>query len=89
MKYLITISIIIITNISNCPFSQNNSTGEKKLIDSIMKIDMNLSGIGVESDNFPSINATIDFIKDTSECHKSYYNPTFKDSTYSLSKTEM
>ena len=50
---------------------------------------MNLSAFGVESDNFPSIDAVIDFSKNKSECVKSYYNPAIEGSTYSLSKTDM
>ncbi|TAF59633.1 MAG: hypothetical protein EAZ57_10315 [Cytophagales bacterium] len=55
----------------------------------VLKIEMNLSAFGVESDNFPSIDAKIDFLKDTSLCVKSYYNPAYKDSLYQLSKAKM
>jgi hypothetical protein len=55
----------------------------------IVKIEMNLSAFGVESDDFPSIDVVIDFINETSSCEKSYYNPAYKGSTYSLSKTEL
>jgi hypothetical protein len=61
----------------------------KKDSETIVKIEMNLSAFGVESDDFPSIDAVIDFSKDTSVCVKSYYNPANKGSTYSLTKTEM
>jgi hypothetical protein len=50
---------------------------------------MNLSAFGVESDSFPSINAIIDFSKDTSICVKSFDNPAYKGSAYSLTKSEM
>ena len=50
---------------------------------------MNLSAFGVESDDFPSIDVTIDFSKGTSNCRKSFYNPAYKDSTYCLTKNEM
>jgi hypothetical protein len=50
---------------------------------------MNLSAFGVESDNFPSISAYIDFQKDSSHCEKSYYNPALKPSSYKLSNAEM
>ena len=66
-------------------FGQNSTTNTE----TIVKIEMSLSAFGVESDDFPSIDAVIDFSKDTSVCLKSYYNPTYKASTYSLSKTEM
>lgn len=57
--------------------------------DSIVKVEMNLSAFGVESDEFPSVYAEIDFAHDTSNCEKSFYNPAFKGSTYSLTKNEM
>jgi hypothetical protein len=50
---------------------------------------MNLSAFGVESDNFPSIDAYIDFVHDSSNCKKSYYNPAFKSSAYYLSHNEI
>jgi predicted RNA-binding protein with PUA-like domain len=50
---------------------------------------MSLSAFGVESDNFPSIEGYIDFVKDSSTCEKTYYNPAFKPSTYRLSTTEI
>lgn len=61
----------------------------QKDTETIVKIEMNLSAFGVESDDFPSIDAVIDFSKDTSICVKSYYNPSYKGSTYSLTKTEL
>lgn len=64
---------------------QTLSTNEEKIV----KIEMNLSAFGVESDSYPSIDAVIDFSKDTSVCVKSYYNPDYKGSTYSLNKKEM
>ena len=57
--------------------------------DSILKIEMHLSAFGVESDDFPSIDVNIDFINDTSRCHKWYYNPANKSSIYSLTQNEM
>jgi hypothetical protein len=61
----------------------------KKYSETIVKLEMNLSALGVESDDFPSIEAVIDFSKDTSVCIKSYYNPANKGSTYSLTKSEI
>ncbi|HEY1038246.1 MAG TPA: hypothetical protein VGF30_02525, partial [Bacteroidia bacterium] len=58
-------------------------------IEKIEKIEMNLSAFGVESDDFPSVDAVIDFIKDSSSCVKSFYNPEKKGSSYSLDKDEM
>src|ERR1043166_8131599 len=83
--------------ISRC----NNSDGDKmttdktmsfkqsELADSIVRIEMNLSAFGVESDDFPSINVLIDFTHDTSSCVKYFYNPAYKGSTYSLTKNEI
>lgn len=62
-------------------------TMQKK--NTILKIEMNLSAMGVESDDFPSIDVTIDFNKNTSRCVKSFYNPAFKGSVYSLTNSEM
>jgi len=50
---------------------------------------MDLSSFGVESDNYPNIHVSIDMITGLSECKKTYYNPKYKDSTYSLSKAEI
>lgn len=57
--------------------------------ETISKVVMNLSAFGVESDDFPSINATLDFVRNFSECTKTYYNPAAKGSTYHLSNTEI
>lgn len=75
--------LLILTTLNS--FGQNTKTD----IETIIKIEMSLSAFGVESDDFPSINAIIDFTKDTSICTKSYYNPDYKGSTYSLSKSDL
>lgn len=62
---------------------------EKTNDETIIKIEMNLNAFGVESDDFPSIQTEIDFSKRSSNCIKTYYNPTFKDSIYSLSKSDL
>jgi hypothetical protein len=64
-------------------------TSKQPEVNSISKVEMNLSALGVESDGFPSINATIDFVHNYSSCIKTYYDPAFKGSTYHLSKTEL
>lgn len=70
-----------------------NCVAQKKqlnnTIDSVLKIEMKLSAFGVESDDFPSIEGEINFRKQTSIFKKSYYNPTYKDSIYSLRKEEI
>jgi len=50
---------------------------------------MDLSSFGVESDNYPTIHVSIDMITGSSHCKKTYDNPKYKDSTYSLSKAEI
>ncbi len=80
---------IIIVGFSFFSSGWNNISTESPLKYSIAKIEMNLSAFGVESDDFPSIIAYIDFQKDSSICKKSFYNPAYKDSAYSLSKDEL
>lgn len=52
----------------------------------IVKLELHLSAFGVEADDYPSIDATIDLVKDTGSCVRSFYNPAYKGSTYSLPK---
>jgi hypothetical protein len=80
--------IITLFFLSSCSSSHDKS-GKQIFTDSISKIEMTLSAFGVESDDFPSINAYIDFKHDSSNCVKSYYNPAYKPSPYSLSLEEI
>jgi hypothetical protein len=73
----------------SCSGSQRNATRQGEQTDSIVKIEMSLSAFGVESDDFPSIEALIDFGNYKANCVKSFYNPAIKGSTYSLTKREM
>ena len=57
--------------------------------DPITKLEMVLSAAGVESDDFPAITVFIDFARDSSYCAKSYDNPAFPGSIYSLSYNEI
>jgi len=57
--------------------------------DSVIEIKMSLSAFGVESDDFPNIEADIKFTNDYSLCNESFYNPANKGSTYTLSKSEI
>ena len=50
---------------------------------------MHLNAFGVESDDFPTIDAHIDFRKDSSNCTKSYYNPALKAVNYKLTNDEI
>ena len=67
----------------------SNSYTTADIEDSVVKIEMDLSAFGVESDDFPSIKVAIDFTHDTSSCDKSFYNPAYKGSKYSLTKNEI
>jgi hypothetical protein len=51
----------------------------------LLKMEVHLSAFAVESDHFPDINGFVDFTSDSSYFYKSYYNPAYKASTYSLS----
>lgn len=80
--------LLTIFTFNNCK-SQTGKTYEIQSLDSVVKLEMNLSAFGVESDNFPTIDVYIDFAKDSGSCHKSYYNPKLKPSTYSLTSFEL
>jgi hypothetical protein len=54
-----------------------------------LKVEMHLSAFGVESDNFPNIDALIDLSADSSYCKKWFYDPAHKTSVYRLTKKEM
>jgi len=82
------ILFIIVINFSLCGLSQDINA-RQNVVDSITKIEMNLNAFGVESDDFPSIQAFIDFRNDSSKCKRSYYNPAVKPSTYELSDKEI
>lgn len=71
--------------------SQDHANNSKidKVVDEIVKIEMDLSAFGVKANHIPSIHAVIDFVEDTSFCSKSFYNPAFENSTYTLKKSEM
>ena len=89
MSKWIIILFLTIQIFSFCDFIQQDVSVKFSQRDSISKIEMNLSAFGVESDDFPSIYAYIDFVHDSSHCVKSYYNPKHKDSVYHLSRNEI
>jgi len=70
-------------------FSFGFANCNQKPVKSVLKIEMNLSSFGVESEGYPSIHAFINFATDSSYCKKSYYEPKYKDSVYALSKNEI
>ena len=96
MKPLVT--LIVTLFIASVSFGQAD-TGSIKQIrhflrlpdyrESVNSIEMHLSAFGVESDNFPNIDAEIDFVSGTSKCSKSFYDPAYKGSDYSLTTEEM
>lgn len=55
----------------------------------ILSVQMHLSAVGVESDTYPSITATLDFTQHTSCCERSYFDPAYSGSTYHLSAGEL
>ena len=89
MRKRLYILLFIIFGLISYSNGQTKSTVNNNSTDHIVKIEMNLSAFGVESDDFPSIDVVIDFSKDTSICVKSFYNPAIKGSIYSLTKNEM
>ena len=89
MQRIFYIAALIITGFNSCCFGQSNNTNKIPAKDSIVKIEMNLSAFGVESDDFPSIEVYIDLNNDSSICNRSFFNPAYKNSTYFLSKDEI
>ncbi|WP_033417881.1 hypothetical protein [Cytophaga aurantiaca] len=87
MKTIYLLTCILI-GLYSCSNGQAKNT-DIDSPDSIVKIEMNLSAFGVESDDFPSIDVKIDFVNGTSTCVKSFYDPAHEGSTYSLTKSEM
>jgi hypothetical protein len=81
-RQILSISILLLSFCT--PPSESNV---QKI--SISKIEMHLSAFGVESDDFASIEAYVDFTNDSSSCTKSYYNPAFTGSIYKLSHDEI
>ncbi|RZJ93161.1 MAG: hypothetical protein EOO60_05625 [Hymenobacter sp.] len=57
--------------------------------ETILSVQMHLSAVGVESDTYPSITATLDFAQHTSRCERSYFDPAYPGSTYHLSTGEL
>ena len=87
--FLYFIGVSMLFNSGAGGTATSNPCEISKFQDSVLKVEMELSAFGVESDEFPSISVVIDFTNNTSRCEKSFYNPAFKNSTYSLSKSEM
>jgi hypothetical protein len=84
MKALFAITIILF--FAAPQFTYKNV--QEKQAGSLLQLRMKLSAFGVESDDVPNIDVYIDFVKDSSFCEKSYYNPSKKGSVYTLSQKE-
>lgn len=89
MKCFLYVLSFLAIGLLGCSMDHPPTILNNKQTDSILKIEMGLSALGVESDDAPNINVIIDFIADTSRCEKSFYNPAHKSSIYSLRKDEM
>ena len=89
MQKGIYLIVIILFSFCSCSNIRNKTIKERTVPEAILKIEMTLSAFGVESDSFPSIDAVIDFVNDSSHCEKSFYNPAIKGSVYSLNKSEI
>jgi len=87
MQKPLYILALLALNFSSCGVGQSKPA--RQVADSVTRIEMNLSAFGVESDDFPSIEVYIDFVSGLSKCTKSYYNPAFKPSSYTLSVEDM
>lgn len=89
MYYRFFFLALIILGFNFCSSSRDNVVMESPSIDTILKVEMNLSAFGVESDDFPSIEAYVNFQTGSGNCERSFYNPAYKGSTYYLSKAEI
>lgn len=87
MNKRIYILFIAALGLIYCRSNENDRTIKSQpTVDSLV---MFLSAFGVESDGFPSIDATIDFKHNSSVCKVYYDNPKFKNSTYSMTLQEI
>ncbi len=84
LKYLILISLFSCTQIEK---KEDSLSKNEHMLD-IQKIEMNLDSYGVEGD-YPNIVGEINFYKKQSSFYKSFFNPSLKDSSYSLTKNEI
>lgn len=75
MKIHLFILTYFIFGLLSCSNGQTKDSEKDSSTDKIIKIEMRLSAFGVESDDFPSIDAFINFPKDSSHCVKSFHLP--------------
>jgi hypothetical protein len=88
MQRVMLLSLTFLLTFGFC-HSQQDTTTKTIPGNLISRVEMHLTAFGVESDSFPSIEALLDFMNDSSLCKKSYYNPAIKPSTYRLSDVEL
>jgi hypothetical protein len=86
-KYLLVILTVFLCCCSANMTTTNIKNSSKRL--QVLRLEMFLNAFGVESDGFPTISATIDFIADSSICNVSYYEPWLKQKHYSFSQKEI
>lgn len=86
VKYLLIFLVLPFCYCSNIPTTSSKVPSKQF---QVLKLEMFLNAFGVEADGFPTINATIDFVSDSSLCDVSYYEPWLKQKQYSFSKKEL
>ena len=89
MRIFLIILVSMIPGLWNCSYARCGAAADTTPAGAVIKIEMDLSAFGVESDYFPSARVLIDFVNDSNLCVKSFYNPAIKGCTYRLSKVEM
>lgn len=83
------ILLILLSSFCYCSTPGTNNDKEHYNKPRLLKLDMFLSAFGVESGGFPTIDASIDFIADTSRCEVTYYEPWLTPKQYSFSKQQV
>jgi len=89
VKKIIYFPFLLLFGFSFILSAQNKDQAIRTKKTVIIKIQMSLSAMGVESDGFPYIDATLNFKRNSGVCKVYYDNPKFKRSTYSLTIKEM
>lgn len=85
-KYFLLIALVSLCCCSGTNLTNTNSVSKQF---HLLKLNMFLDAFGVESNGFPAINATINFVSDSGICNIAYYEPWLKQKQYSFSKAEI
>ena len=81
---LVTVLCMLFLNCNRCDAQKLHS------FDTAFTLQMDLSAFGVESDDFPNINAFIDFLADTGFAFRSYFDyKKHPSTTFHFSKSEI